>query len=377
MPPRSKKTSEKAPTKSSSIVAVLGNDTAAIANAAKELAIKMTPEDSGDFGSDTINGQAENVDHAVKILAATCDALRTLPFFGGKLVWLKGASFLGDSVQGRSESVLSGVQQLTDILKQGLPENIQFLISCTEIDKRRSFYKYLNSVAEVHLFEQIDVSKSGWEEAVARLTREMAGKLNLKLSPEALELFVLLVGTDSHQIQSEIEKLDLFLGTERRIATPDDVKLLVPDSKAGVIWELGNAIQSKNTSLALRLVDTFLSRGDSALSLLFASIVPTVRNLLCVKDLIVRYNLRPPSQPYYFTGTLANLPPDAIQHLPKKKDGTPNTYGLAIAATHAHRFTLPKLIDSLHACLIANSQLVTSLLEHKLILQQLILKITR
>jgi DNA polymerase-3 subunit delta len=61
--------------------------------------------------------------------------------------------------------------------------------------------------------------------------------------------------------------------------------------------------------------------------------------------------------------------------LPRKKDGTLNAYALGIAAMNAHRFTTERLIAGLEACLNANVQLVSSQLDHELILTEIVVKL--
>jgi DNA polymerase-3 subunit delta len=74
-----------------------------------------------------------------------------------------------------------------------------------------------------------------------------------------------------------------------------------------------------------------------------------------------------------FNLSLDNLPPSATSHLPRKKDGTGfNAYPLFLALGEAGRFTLDELHDSLAACLQANSKLVTSQLDSKVVLERLL-----
>ena len=357
------------------IYAIVGSDESEVKRAAKEIADKLAPADAGEFGSDIIDGRADNAEQAVTRIHQTVESILTIPFFGGdKLVWLKNANFLGDSVTGRAASVLEALEKLNATLSAGLPENVKFLLSATEIDKRRSFYKSLGKLAKIEIFDKLDTSRSGWEEEAMRLTGERAAALGLSLSAEALELFTMLTGGENRQIDNELEKIDLYLGKERRKVTAGDVRLLVPLSKAGVIFELGNALAQRDVRLGLELADQLQEQGESAIGILLVAIVPTVRNLLVVKDLMQRHRLSKPQMPFHFTATLNRLPENAIQHLPRKKDGTINGYALGIAACHAHRFQLDELSELLESCLEANVRLVTSQLAQQVILSELIAK---
>jgi len=61
--------------------------------------------------------------------------------------------------------------------------------------------------------------------------------------------------------------------------------------------------------------------------------------------------------------------------LPRKKDGSVNAYGLAIAAQHAYHFETSQLIEAMRACLDANVKFVTTQLDHALILTEVVVKL--
>lgn len=370
-----KRTPSKAARAPQAIWAVVGSDEAEVKRIALERAAELSPADAGDMGCEVIDGAADNVDQAQTRIHQTLEALLTLPFFGGeKLVWLKNANFLGDTVTGRSAGVQEALGRLVETLETGLPGGIRFLLSAPEIDKRRSFYKALGKLGKVELFDKLDTSRAGWEEEAGSLVRGRAEALGLRLRGEALELFVLQTGGDSRQIDNELGKLDLYLGQARREVTEADVRLMVPASRAGVIFELGNALAARDLNGALALVEQLLFQGDTAIAILLVAIIPTVRNLLLAKDLMQRYRLSRPAAPFHFTGALNRLPAEATDHLPRKKDGGINTYALGIAAMHAHRYTLDELRAALNSCLAANVALVSSSLEPRTVLTELIVK---
>jgi DNA polymerase-3 subunit delta len=155
----------------------------------------------------------------------------------------------------------------------------------------------------------------------------------------------------------------------------ETVRTLVPMSRTGVIFELGNALAARDLEGALALVRQLLDQGEKAIGILLVTIIPTVRNLLLAKDLMQRYRLPRPSAPYTFGSTLNRLPPEATEHLPRKKDGSISAFPLGIAAMQAHRFETEQLIAGLEACLAANLQIVTTQLDHQLILNQVVIKL--
>ena len=363
------------------IHAVVGSDEAEVKRVAAELAERLTPPGLGDFGLEVIDGTADNAEQAETRIRSTIEALQTLPFFGGaKLVWLKNANFLGDTVIGRAAGVQSALEELTDLINADLGPGVVLLISATEVDKRRSFYRSLIKRAEIQILERLDSSRSGWEEEATEIVRNRAQKRKLQFDDDALDLFVLLTGGDTRQIDNELEKIDVFLGDHvTATAVPrvdvDLVRELVPLSRAGVIFELGNALATRDLELALTLVRRLLDQGESAIGILLVAIVPTIRNLLLAKDLMERHRLARPRAPFQFISAINRLPAEATEHLPRKRDGSISAYALGIAAQHAHRFETKHLIEAMQACLEANLQLVTSQLDHELILTEVVVKL--
>lgn len=367
----------KAARKTAQIYAVIGSDESAVKAAANELAVALAPADAGDFGVETIDGCADNAEQAATRIRSTIEALQTLPFFGGgKLVWLRSANFLGDTKLGGAAAVTEALEELAEVLGGDLGAGeVKFLLSAIDVDKRRSFYKALAKHAEMQVFDKLDTTRGGWEEAATDLVQSLSRKHGLRFEDEALDLFVLLTGGDTRTIGNELEKLDLYLGAKDRGITLDDVRTMVPLSRSGVIFELGNALAGRRLERALALVRRLLDQGESAIGILLVAIIPTVRNLLLAKDLMRRLGLPRPSAPFAFITTLNRLPAAATEHLPRKKDGSINGFALGIAAMQAHRFEEEQLIAGLEACLTANLQLVTSQLDHELILNQIVVKL--
>src|SRR5258707_245054 len=360
---------------SANIHAVLGTDEAEVKRVAAELASNLTPPAAGDFRLEVIDGAADNADQAEGRVRSAIEALQTLPFFGStKVVWLKNVNFLGDDQKARSAAVQSALEELSQLVDSGFGPGSTLLISAIDVDKRRSFYKTLLKRGEVQVFDRLDSGRSGWEEEALEMVQQRTKKRKLQFDDDALDLFVLLTGGDTRQIDNELEKIDTFLGNDR-VANAGLVRELVPLSRAGVIFALGNALAARDLHLSLKLVRRLLDQGESAIGILLVAIVPTIRNLLLAKDLMERYRLPRPHSPFQFISAINRLPTEATDHLPRKKDGSINAYALGIAAQQAVRFETTQLIEAMRACLAANVQVVTTQLDHELILTEVVVKL--
>lgn len=353
---------------------VTGSDEAEVRTKAKDLAARLSPPDSGEFGLEIIESPADTVDCALDMIASTLQAIRTLPFFGGKLVWMKGVTFLKDSIQGRSETVQEGLEKLLAGITEGLPEGITLLISAPEPDKRRAFYKSLSSIATTVVCDKYEAPFGGSEQDLVDWVVRRCREKGVKLGREAAEVLTARIGANSGQLDAELAKLATAVGDGTPI-TEQLVRDLVPATRAGGIFDLGNAIGKRDLPLCLDTLSQLRRQGENAVGILLAAILPTVRNLLIAKDLMERHGIRSPGQPNYFASEMQKFREDEKTHLPRKKDGSINTYGLGLAAMNAARFERDHLVSAFLACRDTNAALLRGGGSDDTLLTQLIVRI--
>lgn len=365
-----------APIKSGNFFAVVGSDEGLVREKALHLYNQLTGGTDDGFTHETIDGIADNSESAYEICSSTVQALLTIPMFGGdKVVWLRNANFLADNVTGRSQRTEAGVESLRTTLERGIPDGVKFLMTAQGVDKRRGFWKFIEKAANVQVHDRIDTSRDDWQEQVASLVTGNARKLGLTFEHDALALFVMLAGEQSQQIANELEKLDLYLGPERREVTEDDVRVLVPLSRAAVVFEIGKAIQLGNASRAIQLIDQQLGADESAIGIMRASIIGVVRNLFMAKLIIEKFKV-PTGNYSAFSGGLNRLPESDRAWLPQKKDGSGvNVFPIFLAAENSKNFDLSGLLHVMEATLKADQSLVTTGLDHRLILHRLMVEI--
>ena len=358
------------------IWAFIGTDDLKVKEAAQLLTKKLVNPENADFGLEVIEGAADNLEHAQRLIRRTIEDLQTVPFFGGdKVVWLKGATFLADTVVGRSDRTLEALEELGTILQHGLPPDIKFILTATDVDKRRGFFNTLKKVAQLEVYDVVDTSKPGWEELVMQLVEERARDWYMEFEPEALMLFVMLAGEHTRQIDNELEKLDLFVGKGRAI-TPDDVRQIVAQSRQGIVWELGNALGVRDLPRALKVLRLLLEQGESAIGVLLAAIVPRIRSLSQARELANNYGVKLTSSYPQYVKLLEKLPAEILDSIPKKKDGSGvNGYPLYMAAQEMGHYSAAELRAALEECLNANRRLVTSMLDPDVVLNQLLIRI--
>jgi DNA polymerase-3 subunit delta len=354
---------------------VTGSDESEVRRTAREFATKLASPEAGEFGLEIIEAQADTVDSSVDMVERTLQAVLTLPFLGGgKLVWMKGVTFLKDSAQGRSEIVQNSLEKLLATLEEGLPNGITLLISAPEPDKRKSFYKTLSSIANTTLCDKVDLGFNATEDDLIDWVIDRCKERGVMMEHEAAVILTTRVGANTGQIDAELEKLVTAAGNGELIKEKL-IRDLVPLTRAGGIFDLSDAINKKNLILCLDTFAQLRRQGENSIGILLAAIVPTVRNLLLAKELMLRHRLRPPTQPQFFASELKRLPEEETAHLPRKKDGSLNSYGIGLAAVNASRFEHDELISAFLHCRDTNAKLLRGHGSEDTLLTELLVRI--
>lgn len=349
---------------------IFGTDEGMVRERAARVFAALT-EGTDEFSHEILETSCDNSDEAAQAVYQVIEALRTLPFFPGrKVVWMKNCTFFGDSVTGRSSTTEAALNALKQLLEAGLGQDAVLVISAFEFDKRRSFNKFLLERASSEELDKPDITKAGWEGSLMPLINREAGARGMNFDSAAMELFIHRVSESSRQIISEIEKLDIYMGPDRRTVMPADVECMVPLTRTGVIFEISRALENKKSDAAVTLIDFQLERGENAITIMRAAFIPTLRNLLVAKLLCEKFGLKPTNFKE-FTAKIAALPSYVSALVPLKKDGTPNAYPLFLAAQNAAKFKTERLKQTLKECMKADKALVSSSLDPRLILHRL------
>ena len=97
--------------------------------------------------------------------------------------------------------------------------------------------------------------------AARKIAEGIAREKNLKIGAVELDALVELLGADVARISTEIEKLSLYAGTERRI-TEEDIFKMAPSAKASTIFALVNAIGRNDRTASLESLDVLVREGE-------------------------------------------------------------------------------------------------------------------
>ena len=211
---------------------------------------------------------------------------------------------------------------------------------------------------------------------MAALTIKLAQPLGLKFDNAAMELFVQRVNESTRQISGELTKLDIYLGPNRRTVTEQDVEIMIPISRHGVIFEISRAIERHNSRLAIRLLNEQMAQGEQAVTIMRAAIIPTVRRQYTTRLLVDTYGLDTRCGYRSFESKLNTLPEEARKLIPRKKDGSLSCYGIYTTACSLGKLSLKQAKHHLNACALADRRLVSTQLDVRDVLQTLVMTLT-
>jgi DNA polymerase-3 subunit delta len=365
------------------VLLVFGEDEFAVRQRARELFQQWTDAASRDGGMDheIIDASVANSGEALKVLARFREALQTLPFFGsGKVVWLQNCNFLGDERAASTQAVTETLAEIAQELKSFSWQGIRLLISAAKVDKRKVFYKAMEKIGAVESFAGWSVDDRDWAAQAETWAGKALRSRQKEISDEALAELINRVGPNARQLDSEIEKLSLYVGARKSIEAAD-VSAICTRNKTARAFALGDALGDRDLPRLLRRLDEDLweVRRDShksEIGLLYG-LISKVRAMLLLKEMLREGWIRPEMDYSRFKAQLERVPADK---LPKDRRFNPlaiNPYVLYKALPQVKQYEQTELVRAMDLLLQCNRRLVSSALDESLVLQQALVQIVQ
>ena len=360
------------------LVLVCGEDDYAVVQRARQIYLQWT-EVTGGLDHEVLDANAANSGEALKALGRLREALQTLPFFGrAKVIWFRGCSFLGDDRTASAEAVTEALAELAQELKEFSWENVRLLISAGKVDKRKVFYRAIDKVGTVEVLTGWSAEDRDWAaQAEAWAARQLRGRQKT-ISEEALAELVGRVGPHARQLDSEIDKLALYVGARERVEF-EDVAAICTRNKTARAFALGDALGDRDLHRLLQRLDeelweVKLDPQRSEIGLLYG-LIAKVRALVLVKEMLREGWVKADSNYGDFKAQLERVP---ANQLPSDKRFNPralNPYVLFKALPQARRYSQAELVRAMELLLECNRRLVSSGLDESLVLQQTLVQI--
>jgi DNA polymerase-3 subunit delta len=367
-----------APKSAAPVLLVFGEDEFAVKQRARQIYQQWTGE-LGGMDHETIDAAVGNSGEALKALAKLREALQTLPFFGGgKVIWFQNCNFLADDRTSSSAAVTETLAEIAQELKEFRWESVRLLISAAKVDKRKVFYKTLDKLGTVEAFAGWSVDDRDWADQAENWVRKAIRTRDKEISEEALGELISRVGPNARQLDTEVEKLSLYVGGRQEIGM-EDVEAICTRNKMARAFALGDALGDRDLPRLLKRLDEELwevkfDSQKSEIGLLYG-LIAKVRAMLLLKEMLREGWIKPDGDYNRFKAQLERVPADK---LPADRRFNPlalNPYVLYKALPQVKQYSHTELVRAMDLLLQCNQRLVTSGLDESLVLQQALVQI--
>ena len=332
--------------------------------------------EAGGEDHEVIDGTVRNATEALEALVKLNEAVQTLPFFGGaKVVWLRGANFLGDDRTASSRDVTEQLNGLAKGWETFDWQGVQVLISSGKVDKRKTFFKTARKIGVV---EDLSVADKERGSRAALIVRQRLAELGKKISPHVADELVLLAGANLQQLHTEADKLAVYVG-ERDEVTRQDVHEIATRTKQAKAFALADALGERNLPKLLRVLDeelweVKLDAKKSSIALLYG-LISKVRTMIFLKELLRLKWIHAGGGYPQFKSQLEAIPDDRLPDDRKFNPKAMHPYMFFNALGHARQYSEGELTRAMDILLRCNRQLVSSSTDDTLLLQQALVQI--
>lgn len=218
-----------------------------------------------DFGDgaeiEMIDGRFGTVDEVSAGIGRFISAAQNLSLFNPKrIVWMRQATFLGETQVGKTEGAKSAAESLSAFLKDFSDPDAFLLISGSPVDRRRSFTKWVESAGAL---TYIALPKDS-EQLIPHLL-DKCGEEKVKIDHDAAAALIERVNGNPRMIMNELDKLITYvMNNETRLIDYECVNSMVPPYGEGNFFELADAFYTLNLESTLRCVRKhFFSNKDA------------------------------------------------------------------------------------------------------------------
>ncbi len=243
---------------------ICGEDDFLVSNEGKRVFAELTEGVEDDLSKEVIDGRAGKADEVVQVISSFLAGAQTLSLFGEKkTVWLKDVTFLGDGKVGSAKDTVNELERLKEFLEKMDPESVNVLITASPVDRRRSFFKWLEKNSKFQFLKGGSAQDLG-----AHIKRELE-PMGAEISQEALMLLAEKVAGNARLGVSEAVKLATYAreGDHARIEE-SHVKEMVPDPMEGDFFESTDLFFSQDLQGTLDSLDRYFFLNTEARPLL-------------------------------------------------------------------------------------------------------------
>ena len=306
-----------------------------------------------------------------ELAAAFVESLRTPPFLcERKIVWMRHHPDLDLLL---AEKCSQPYAELFSLLAAPLPPEVDVIIDGPGVDRRRSKVKELkNAGAEIEICTAAKANDKAAAENKREIISSFCRKNGKRLSPDAQQYLLEVVGGDSGTLANELEKLDCYTGNAPEI-TLIDCQAIISRTQEALNWEFTGAVVENNRAKALMTLSKLLSQKENGMEIrMLYSLSNEYQRLIQTRLAMKQLNVTRANP-----NTFSTLPPDMKERFPDNPLLKMHPYRAFKTCEAALRFSGNMLAEKLTAIRDANRALVSGGGDNRILLEQLVCKLCK
>ncbi len=371
---------------------IYGDDEFRVGEKARALVDEYCPPADQTFGLEIIEARAVTESEAVAFLMNALEAIKTTSLLGGrKVVWLRDvnfwtASFNFSNAADETDSAPSTARQKLTFkqaekaffaaLKAGWPEEHVMVISVPDLDGRLGLLKACKSVGTCVECKQPSTKTRASTESLQEGIQKMWAELGLQpASHQILPEFIERVGSDTRALWQESQKLDQYLGSERRKVEATDIQAVVCRFGETIAWDLSDYIGKRQPAEAIQTLRQLLFQGEAAIKLM-VQLEGRFRELIVLRDCMRRGWLKLTGGGNYRKPQWAEGEPamdEILSQLPRDPRKL-HPFRAFKLAEQAEKYTLVDLMRAHQDLTALHEQMISESVDPHLLLEAWILK---
>jgi DNA polymerase III subunit delta len=356
---------------------ISGDDEFAIKAKSRDLIRELCgnePENNPDL--EIISGDSDEL-KPDEILASLLSALTTPPFLSPqKFIWLKHFAHFKLILGGKARAAVTELMdKVTAFIKNGIPEDIVFIIDGPELDQRKAFTKACKKTGELFFFKKTDIADKEFTQNQFQRIDDICRKAGKQIDRRAMQFLVETVGGDSGRLQMELDKIICFVDDNQGI-TLDACQKIASRTPEALSWEFANCLTERKLASAFEviaiLVEQMRATGrNSGLELaLLSQAVRVFQEMIQTKSAMVQLNISRPNKSYFYS-----IPDEIKQQYPNNTLLKLHPFRAFKMCENATQFTDRELGNALRVLIDTNRKLVSGGSEPRIALEQLVVAI--
>jgi DNA polymerase-3 subunit delta len=197
------------------------------------------------------------------LLQALDDARSLSLFSSERLIWVSSAELALPRriTVDEEESGKRNDSGLAEYMKQPTPGTV-LVFECSRYDFEGDDRPKIERVEKFYSAVPVTVQFRAFTSESSRfLAQQLTKQHGLNLAGAELAALLDAVAGDANRLASELEKLSLFVGSDRAV-TMDDLQALVPNAAQSTVFSLVNALGKRDRAGALRSLDILVREGE-------------------------------------------------------------------------------------------------------------------